>query len=330
MSNINITAIMPFQNAASYLNKSFENLDSIDFPDLEIVCVDDGSTDNSYELAQEWASRTRHTVKLLRLSESDGVARARNYAIRHASGRFVWFLDSDDEWSPDILEHLWSGLTDDSVDMVFCNAERVIGATGHRKIINDAPSRKTIDGAAALDLMLAGELQGHLWNKLIRRELAISCPFPPLRTVSDLGGVARMLTEARLVSFTPGVKYFYLVRANSLFQSSDSRWRNLQEVSEIIESLVQNGAGNANTPRLLRRFRYTTIMIPSLHAMAMRGTVRKNQVPYLDSLTFGNVIRLASEGKVKLAAQCALASWGLPLYVHLYKKYALKTWGPIG
>lgn len=103
-----VSVVMPAYNAAPYLPETIESVLAQTFNDFELLIIDDGSTDNTAEIAHQYSQQDSR-VKLLS-QENQGVSVARNLGIQMSLGEFVAFLDSDDQWLPDKLavhiEHL--------------------------------------------------------------------------------------------------------------------------------------------------------------------------------------------------------------------------------
>jgi GT2 family glycosyltransferase len=97
-----ISVITPVYNGAATLDRALRSVYGQTFPNWEVVAVDDGSTDGSYDILRRWADMDRR-VRPLRQGENSGVSAARNAAIRAARGEFVAYLDQDDEYHPDYL-----------------------------------------------------------------------------------------------------------------------------------------------------------------------------------------------------------------------------------
>lgn len=98
-----ITVLVAVYNAEKYLNHCLDSLVNQTYRDLEIICIDDASTDMSWEILKEYASRDSRII-LLKQSENGGQAKARNRGLEIATGDYVTMLDSDDWFSPDALE----------------------------------------------------------------------------------------------------------------------------------------------------------------------------------------------------------------------------------
>ncbi len=98
-----ISVITPAFNAAEFLPLTIESVLSQTFTDYEMIIVDDCSSDNTFEIANEYAKKNPQ-IRVIRQGKNGGVAAARNTALKAAKGDFIAFLDSDDLWMPDKLE----------------------------------------------------------------------------------------------------------------------------------------------------------------------------------------------------------------------------------
>ena len=99
------SVIIPAYNSASFIGQALESVYAQTLQDFELIVVDDGSTDNTWEIIQAWKRQFGNVLVADRHSENRGPAAARNAGIRKAKGEFVAFLDSDDLWVPDHLAH---------------------------------------------------------------------------------------------------------------------------------------------------------------------------------------------------------------------------------
>ena len=100
-----ISVIMPVYNGAFTLDRAVRSVLAQEFADWEIVAVDDGSTDETWQTLQRWAAAD-HRIRIVRSEENRGIAAARNAAIEIAQGSVLAFLDRDDEYYPDYLAHV--------------------------------------------------------------------------------------------------------------------------------------------------------------------------------------------------------------------------------
>ena len=112
-----VSVVMPLFNAEKSLNKSVHSVLSQTYNNLELIIVDDCSTDASFELARNWAKKDERII-LLKLEKNAGAGIARNTAIKEAKGRYIAFLDSDDSWYPDKIRHQISIFKTRNVNLV--------------------------------------------------------------------------------------------------------------------------------------------------------------------------------------------------------------------
>ena len=102
MQNPKVSVIIPVYNSSEYIRHCLDSLLSQTLEDIEILCVDDGSTDDSLSILEEY-SRKDERVRVL-TQENAGAGAARNHGLREARGKYLSFLDSDDYFEPDMLE----------------------------------------------------------------------------------------------------------------------------------------------------------------------------------------------------------------------------------
>ncbi|MEX5301224.1 glycosyltransferase family 2 protein [Kocuria sabuli] len=329
MTSPKISVIMPVRNGCKYLENALAGIESLVFDSWELIVVDDGSTDGTADVLRQWSGSSSVPHRIIKNASSCGVAAARNAAVAEASGEFVWFVDGDDSWSSDILLHLWSGVSDPEVDVVVCDAQRVVAKTGHVSLIHDAPMRETITGEDALRRVLRGELQGHLWNKLIRRARLEAYPFPQMRAHSDLAGTIRLVVASRLVVTVPGEKYFYDVHDGSILQSADYKWENLIRCAEAAEEAVERSAVGAQLAGELRLFTWSHVMIPAANSVLSSARPDISKIPYRSSITPWALAASWRRDQPALLLKAAALKWVPRLYGTIYRRHHAKKWGSL-
>lgn len=105
MDHVPISVIIPVYNAMPYLSECLDSLLDQSFPDFEIICVNDGSSDTSKMLLDGYSARSEK-VRVID-QENQGAGRARNVGLRHAAGKYVIFLDADDRFDPELLKKVY-------------------------------------------------------------------------------------------------------------------------------------------------------------------------------------------------------------------------------
>ena len=116
-----ISVIIPTYNRRNVIMKSVESVLGQTYKNLELIIVDDASTDETYQLFENIYDKR---LKYLRYEKNQGACYARNYGVDHAVGEYIAFQDSDDIWHPTKLEEEMHLLIDDNSDIVFCGMNR--------------------------------------------------------------------------------------------------------------------------------------------------------------------------------------------------------------
>lgn len=113
---VTISVIIPVYNVEKYLRKCLESVINQTFRDIEIICIDDGSSDNSLKILREY-ERLDTRIKIIS-QENKGVSAARNEGLRHATGDYIYFIDSDDYLVRNALERLYNIAIQHSTDLI--------------------------------------------------------------------------------------------------------------------------------------------------------------------------------------------------------------------
>ncbi len=142
-----ISVVMPCHNAAPYVDEAIQSVLGQSYPQIELIVVDDGSTDGSTDILQRLAADHPERIKLVYQTRS-GPFVARNAALAHANGNFIAFLDADDAWHPNALRLLHDALEAENADIAYCGWQ-------------DIGEAATDPTPKALPLLDAGEAASH-------------------------------------------------------------------------------------------------------------------------------------------------------------------------
>lgn len=188
-----ISVIVPVYNAELYLRRCLDALTVQHVGDMEVILVDDASTDKSLSIATDYINSYEGPVcfRLLRHAFNRGVSAARNTGISAAKGNFIGFIDADDdisEWMYAILSGELSAAGSERVGIVSCgtwimeaDGDTVIGPKGPSN-----PSVVTIPASDFLGAILEERLSVSVWNKLFRREVIGNVRFPEGRINEEM------------------------------------------------------------------------------------------------------------------------------------------------
>ena len=229
-----ISVVMPCYNAAPYVEEAIESVLGQTYPQVELIVVDDGSTDGSTEILQRLAADHPERITLI-YQTRNGPFVARNAALAHANGNYVAFLDADDTWHPDALRLMHDALETEQADVAYCGWQNVgIATTNPNPII--PPS---LDMANAVSHFL-DHCPWPINSVLIRRHLV-----DELRGFSERAPTAmdydlwlRMLARQPKLVCVPEVLAFY--RRYPHGHAHIPRWQQVFDAVAVRHDFVQH------------------------------------------------------------------------------------------
>ena len=237
-----VSIIVPVYNTGEYLAPCIESLTSQTYSNLEIILVDDGSTDGSGAVCDEFAHRDSR-VKVIH-QKNAGVSAARNAGLEIASGTYLTFVDADDGLVPHGLETALRYLRENDADMVTYGWKRHFMEDGRTEPCAE-PFLSTRDisnvlGRVLTDYSACGG--GYPWNKLWRVRGAVPRFDPELYYFEDLEWVVRMLLQTESIVVCPECLYDYRIHSTSISRDpAKAERRELgyhRSIERIIESLA--------------------------------------------------------------------------------------------
>lgn len=209
-----VSVVVPAWNVAGLLPRCLDSLLAQTHRPLEILVVDDGSTDGSGEVMRHY--HERHPEVHVISQRHRGLGPARNAALSIAEGEFVCFVDADDWVEPDFVADLLGVATSTAADVVVCGFW--FHQWGLRAAFPFLPRTPRLTGLQAAELSLnPARMPGFAWNRLYRRSLFHSDdpPFPSV-LYEDIATTTRILARADSVALTRRAYYHYCLRPDSI------------------------------------------------------------------------------------------------------------------
>lgn len=122
-----VSILMPIFNVEEYIERSFKSIlnQTMNLEDIEVIMVDDCSTDNSRDIIKKYSDKYPNFKYVFHEKNSGGCAIPRNTGFEIATGKYIMFLDPDDEYSPDMCETLYNKIEEEQVNVVRCNFEMI-------------------------------------------------------------------------------------------------------------------------------------------------------------------------------------------------------------
>lgn len=206
-----ISVIVPVYNVESCIHGCLDSLLAQTYPNVEVILVDDASTDGSGRVCDGYASRNPW-MYAVHLPRNRGPSAARNEGIRRARGAFISFVDADDRVEPELLEKLYRCLEETGAGISACGADGIQLKSGPAAAYTQAEAVRCLGRGFPFN---------HVpWGKLYHAELVKRCPFDETVYYSeDLLFLYLVLKQTRQVSYLPDVLYHYTHRAGSQVQS---------------------------------------------------------------------------------------------------------------
>ena len=207
-----ISVIVPVYNVERYLEKCLDGILAQTYGNLEILVIDDGSTDRCGAICDSYALRDPR-IRVFH-TENRGLSCARNLGLDHAKGDWIGFVDSDDWIEPDMYEVLLRRAEETGADIVECGFWRE-GSVPEKT----ARHSLMLSGKAAVKALLQDKLSNCVWNKLWKRLCFETIRFPADRVFEDIATTYRIFNAVLLISCVPAAKYHYALRKDSLSNS---------------------------------------------------------------------------------------------------------------
>ena len=174
-----ISVILPVYNVQEYLPRCLDSIINNSFPDLEIICVDDGSTDNSPDILRSYEKQDNR-IKVY-VKENGEISSARNEGMRHCSGEWVAFIDSDDWIHKEYFSVLHSVQTKKDYDVVVCDHLR----TEDVHCTEYEIKKYDINDLDRISNMSSHKTNSYVWGRIFKREIIANILFQEDEKVED-------------------------------------------------------------------------------------------------------------------------------------------------
>ena len=244
---VKVSIIVPVYNVEKYLRKCLDSLVNQTLKDIEIICINDGSTDDSLNILQEYA-REHHNVVVID-QENQGVSIARNNGINKAQGDYIGFVDPDDWVEPDMFKILYEKAVKTGVDIVECDYRMVFENSTkikNRTLFGSLHTWKKFPIACGkifdwkyVKTQVFNGLRCMVWNRLYKRSLIFdnNLTFPDGKC-EDYPFSLDAVLSAKSIVYCPKTLYNYLIRFGSLSIREDTLQEDKKKEDRIYRTRV--------------------------------------------------------------------------------------------
>jgi len=284
-----ISLIIPIYNVEAYLEQCLQSVAAQTFDPLEVILVNDGSTDKGASVCDRFLKKNPSWIYIEQ--SNSGASAARRNGLKRSSGEYIAFLDADDVLAPNYFSDLWAVREETQADLViapmyrfytdlehFCPPE---GSFWNEKLLTGERRVRVFENFSA-SLAVCG--------KLIRRELLAQVNFPKLRTGDDILPTVQLISGAWCLALVPGARYYYRqARPGSQSTSGEKRFDGLfQGFLSAREYLLQVGLYELFAPGF-ERVRMICLM-SFMEKFGLEPEQRELLFTHADSFIFSKMI----------------------------------------
>ena len=204
-----ISVIINVYNGEKFINKCLDCIINQTYKNLEILVINDGSTDNTLSIIKEYKDKR---IKVI-TTENKGLSLSRNVGIDNAKGKYLYFIDVDDFIELDTIEYLYNLIKKYNVDISTCKCVDIYDY--NFKIRNKKEKIKVIDSREMLKkILLSTNRTVTIWNKLYKKELFNNLKFEN-RLMDDLSITHKLAIRSNMIIYSNQIKYYYLRHKNA-------------------------------------------------------------------------------------------------------------------
>lgn len=231
-----ISVIIPVYNVELYVGKCLDSVVQQTYRNMEIIVVDDGSTDSSGQICNEYKKKDSRIQVIHKKNE--GLSASRNLAISLAKGKFITCIDSDDYIAENYIGELYNVLTKYDADISVC---RFLYTFGNKEDKRDGKNDEFVYSKVEALKVLFGEKEfGHYAHqKLYKSEIIKKHPYPVGKAYEDVATTYKMFADANRVAYTQKQLYFYRLRPGSIISSDNgNKFDVIEHVDHIQDDIA--------------------------------------------------------------------------------------------
>lgn len=220
-----VSVIIPMYNVEKYIDECIKSVINQTYKNLEIILINDGSTDNSYDICKKYSETDARIILINK--ENGGSASAKNFGLKIAKGDYITFVDSDDFIQNDMIEYMLNKIEKTKADIIQCD---FISLYKDSKVISKSGiTEETISSQMFLKLFLTEWKNSLFWNKLFKKEVIKGVYFKEGRCIDDEFFTYKCVIKSRSVTLSDKIVYNYRIRKSGVMRSEKSQKQILRD-----------------------------------------------------------------------------------------------------
>ena len=320
-----VSIIIPIYNVEKYLDKCITTVVYQTYKNLEIILVDDGSTDSSSSICDKWAKKDSR-IKVIH-KKNGGLSDARNVGITYATGEYLYFIDSDDWVSINLIQRMVKLAEHDKADMIIFQFAYVYSDGRTVRNYNSNKEKKVINRKNTYLLLMDDlEITNHVWRKFYRRSLVPERVFPKGKNFEDMFSMPWLIKPCKKIEVVNDCLYFYRVNDEGIvktltlknfkdrFDGICSEFDNIQQIEPTISQQVKS----VKTEKIIG---LTMDLFKSDLPKGEKNYLLQNIKKVLGSVRISNIKNKRDKLKWALIMYCP----NLLNYIDKYKEHELET-----
>lgn len=232
-----VSVIVPVYNTEKYLDKCLNSLVNQTIEDIEIIVVNDGSTDDSLKIIKKYLKKYPEKIVLIN-QKNGGISVARNNGIKSATGEYIGFVDSDDFVELSMYESLYNLIKESESDIVVCDYKKYYTET---ETTTDVSAVKNITTTNIYENpSLINDIDYAPWNKLYKKSLFKGIEFPKNKKYEDLSTILKVFFKAKKIDKLSENLYFYRINETGQTLTVNKRINDIIFILDDIVSYAKN------------------------------------------------------------------------------------------
>lgn len=270
-----LSIVVPVYNVEPYVKSCIESILDNKLDDkIEVIIVDDGSTDNSISRVKELIKDNKYFTVYKK--SNGGLSSARNYGIQHAHGKWIWFIDSDDCISKYAISYLINNIVEYNNSDIFIFRYKMFSNDFEIEDIIPSQTVKKVNLPQAMKTLLNMEYASFAWNKIFKKNLFEDLEFPVGRNYEDMSIMYKIYEKANNITLLPGILYYYRQRQASI--SHNNSVKNLRDAA--IAHYEMYKFMKLNFPNLSTQLEHNTVIsiISYFHRLPKKSIDSHNEL----------------------------------------------------
>lgn len=226
-----ISIIVPIFNSERTLNKTIESILEQSYNEIEVLLIDDGSTDRSYKIAEQYSNKD-YRIRLFK-QDNKGVSSARNLGIEKSNGYYITFVDSDDEIDKDYLENMINVTDKYNPDIVASN----ITVKSDKLMFNpyEKYGNVLLEGEKILKAYLRFNISTAIWGKLFKKSVIENLKFPNININEDFIFQWNVIKKTTKFYQTNNTHYYYNISSSESLSNRKFSKDNMSIIEHALE-----------------------------------------------------------------------------------------------